>query len=164
MGSALAGPSRNFPRWHPAGETHLLDLEAASAAGAAPTVLYGWLDNAAEIVAALGLAAQPAPAELYHRAWQAWGDGADQRIVGSYCAITALPGGRLRLVRSPWTAPPLHYVHGPGLVGASSVMRALFAAGHPRRIDYDYLADQLLLDHHDGEPRGWYQAMGRVPL
>jgi asparagine synthase (glutamine-hydrolysing) len=164
VGSALAGLSHLSARWHLAGVASLADLEAPLPAFSAPTVLYGWLDNAAEIATALGLADQlPAP-QLYHLAWQAWGDAVDHRIIGSYCAITALPGGGLRLVRSPWTAPPLHFVRGPGLVGASSVLRALFSAGHPRQIDYDYLADQLLLDHHDGEPRGWYQAMGRVPL
>ena len=164
MGSALAGSLPASPRWQLAQQAALLDLESSTAAGPAPTVLYGWLDNAEEVAAALGLPAQLPPAELYHRAWQAWGEAVDQQIIGSYCTITALPEGGLRLVRSPWTAPPLHYVRGPRLVGASSVIRALFAAGHPREVDYDYLADQLLLDHHNGEPRGWYRAMGRVPL
>lgn len=164
VGIALLGASAKQPVWREADGTSLLHLAAGRPARPTRTVIYGWLDNASEIAARLSLPEQPSDAELYELAWLHWGEAVDQHLIGSYCAITALPGSRLRLVRSPWAAPPLHFVNGPQLVGASSVMRVLFAGGHPREVDYDYLADQLLLDHHDGEPRGWYRQMGRVPL
>lgn len=164
VGVALAGRSPHLPSWRLFRQFALLSLDQDPGSPPCETVLYGWIDNAAELADRLGLPAHSSPATLYHRAWQTWGDAAEQRVVGSYCAITGLPGGRLRLVRSAWSAPPLHFVATPGLVAASSVIRTLFAAGHPREVDYDYLADQLLLDHHDGEPRGWYKGVERLPL
>jgi asparagine synthase (glutamine-hydrolysing) len=127
-------------------------------------MLYGWIDNHAELTRELALPADALPELIYDAAFQRWGSAVDGHLIGSYCAITALPGGRLRLVRSPWTAPPLHFVANPKRQLASSVLRVLFAAGHPREVDYDHVADQLLQDHHDGEPVGWYRGIGRVPL
>ena len=139
------------------------DWDSGSHADSASAV-YGWLDNRDEIANHLGLPADTADHALYDRAFRTWGDDVDRHLIGSYCAITVLPGERLRLVRSPWSAPPLHFVaHGP-LRMASSVLRTLFAAGVPRSVDYDYVADQLLQDHHDGQTAGWYKGIARVPL
>lgn len=146
-GSTLVGPG-------PAGET-----EAGSA-----SVVYGWIDNAAEIARQLKLSPQADHGRIYTAGLDRWGKELDARLVGNYCAITALPGSRLRLVRSPWTAPPLHFVSNRRLRLAASVLRVLFDAGHPREVDRDHLIDQLLQDHHDCEPRGWYCGIGRVPL
>ena len=169
IGAPLAWTSRRPVRWRVQLGCELADLAALSAGesgchvGSASAV-YGWLDNRDEIASRLGLPSDTPDDALYDCAFKAWGDEADRHLIGSYCAITVLPGERLRLVRSPWSAPPLHFAaHGP-LRMASSVLRALFAAGVPREVDYDYLADQLAQDHHDGEPSGWYKGIGRVPL
>ncbi len=101
---------------------------------------------------------------IYAAALDRWGDDADDRLVGHYCAMTVEGAGRLRLVRSPWTAPPLHFSARTEEVVASPLLSALFAAGVPQAIDWDYLTDQLAFDHHDCEPVGWYKGLGRVPL
>lgn len=145
-----------------AGGATLLSLNSGTAA--CDTVFYGWLDNAAQLAAELGLPPEADPAAIYSKSLKRWGDGADRRVIGNYCAITSLPGHRLRLVRSPWSAPPLHFVANSRLCMASNILGALFAAGQPREVDTDYVADQLLQDHHDCEPRGWYRGVGRVPL
>lgn len=135
------------------------------AADGSTTLFHGDLDNAADLAAALGLSpgAQD-PAAIYAAALLAWGDQADLRCVGSYCAINLdAAQHRLRLVRSPLVAPPLHYWHGEGQCVAASVPRVLHAAGLAPRIDAERFAANLLLDHTD-EERGWYEGARRVPV
>lgn len=135
------------------------------AADGSTTLFHGDLDNAAELAGALGLGPGTAdPARVYAAALLAWGDGADLRCVGSYCAITLdAAQTRLRLVRSPLIAPPLHYWHADGQCVAASVPRVLHAAGLAPRLDPERLAANLLLDHTD-EERGWYLGARRVPV
>lgn len=99
------------------------------------------------------MAASPADlAQLYGLAVEQWGDDADRRIIGEYCAIIADPaGGCLRLSRSPLRAPPLHYFQDDELVAASSVPRALFAAGVAQELNQDRLADSALINFSDSE-------------
>ena len=99
------------------------------------------------------MAASPADlAQLYGLAVEQWGDDADRRIIGEYCAIIADPaGGCLRLSRSPLRAPPLHYFQDDELVAASSVPRALFAAGVAQELNQDRLADSALINFSDTE-------------
>ncbi len=104
------------------------------------------------------------PAALYDLALARWGDDTDLRLIGNYAAITNMADGRLRLVRSPWVAPPLHYACTPERAMAASVIRVLFDAGHPREVDYDYVADQLAQDHQPLGNRGWYRGISRVPI
>ena len=128
------------------------------------TLIFGRIDNSAQACLDLGLHKDSGPAEIYHAAYARWGDDADAKLVGHYSTITVEGPGRLRLCRSPWTAPPLHFFASRDLVAASPLLGALFAAGAPREIDWTYLADQLAFDHRDCEPVGWYQGIGRVPL
>lgn len=146
------------------GATLVGPADSASSGAQGTSVVYGWIDNSAEIARELGLPPETGSGHLYTAALNRWGQAVDARLIGSYCAITALPGGRLRLVRSPWAAPPLHFVANARHCMASSVLRVLFDAGHPREVDTDHLIDQLLQDHHDCEPRGWYRGIGRVPM
>jgi len=104
----------------------------------------GYFDNAAEIAAELG-AELPDHAHLYGMAIARWGDDAERRIIGDYCAVIADPNRCiLRLTRSPLRAPPLYYLHGDELTVAASVPRALFAAGADRRLNEVQIADTLL--------------------
>ena len=128
------------------------------------TLLFGRIDNRADIARALHVSGATPDARLYAAAYAEWGDRADAKLVGHYCAITVEGPGRLRLVRSPWTAPPLHFVAQDALTAASPLLSALFAAGAQKRIDWSYLADQLAYDHRDCEPVGWFAGIGRVPL
>ena len=166
---ALAWSSGRSVCWRSGHGCTLADLDepgsrSGGRRGEGSTVIHGWLDNREDIATRLGLPADTADHLLYDSALKAWGDEADRQLIGSYCAITALPDGRLRLVRSAWSAPPLHFATHDPLRMASSVLRVLFAAGVPREVDYDYVADQLLQDHHDAETAGWYKGISRVPL
>ncbi|MBX7494715.1 hypothetical protein K3172_02460 [Qipengyuania sp. 6B39] len=146
--------SENFDCWS-AGERRAPDSS---------TLLLGRIDNFETAREQLCLGREVAPAALYHAAVQCWGDEADKRLIGHYSAVTILGPRRLRLVRSPWTAPPLHFVARDSGIVASPILNALFATGVEREIDYEHLADQLAFDHHDLEPRGWFRGIGRVPL
>ncbi|MCL6697381.1 asparagine synthase-related protein [Sphingomonas sp. NSE70-1] len=123
---------------------------------------HGYFDNAASIAAEMG--ADPSnPALLYGLAVERWGDDADRRIIGEYCAIIADPDSEtLRLSRSPLRAPPLHYFHDEGLVAASSVPRAIFAAGVEQRLNEERLADSALLNFSDLEAT-YFEKLFKVP-
>ena len=123
----------------------------------------GALDNADELAAQLGLASAD-PAEVYGAAVARWGDGAEARAIGEYCAVLCDPaGGRIRLSRSPLRAPPLHYWRGPGLLVAASVPRVLIACGASPELDPERAA-QSWYNIHSDESRGWYRGTERVPL
>ena len=123
----------------------------------------GYFDNAEEIAAELG-GARWDPARLYGRAVERWGEKAERRIIGEYCAIIADPGAsHLRLARSPLRAPPLYYVHGDELTAAASVPRALFTAGAERRLDERRIADALLRNFTDEEASP-FDRVAQVPI
>ncbi|MXP47795.1 hypothetical protein GRI43_10415 [Altererythrobacter luteolus] len=100
---------------------------------------------------------------IYQAAVARWGETADCRLVGNYAAISAMPDGSLRLARSPWNAPPLYYANNCERAVASPLLRALFAAGVPRDLDYDYVIDQLAYDFRDGDDACWYRGVSKVP-
>ncbi|HEX6741180.1 MAG TPA: asparagine synthase-related protein [Sphingomicrobium sp.] len=125
-------------------------------------VFHGYLDNPADIAAQLG-ADPTSPAWLYGLGVDHWGDDADRRIIGEYCAIIADPATRfVRLSRSPLRAPPLHYFHGEDLVAAASVPRALFAAGVERKLNEARLADSALINFSDPEAT-YFERISKVP-
>jgi asparagine synthase (glutamine-hydrolysing) len=125
-------------------------------------VFHGYLDNQAAIAAELGVRSDSAD-HLYGLAVERWGDEADRRIVGEYCALLVDPAARtVRLSRSPLRAPPLYYVDDGGLVAAASVPRALFAAGVEQRLNERRVADSALLNFTDREA-SWFEGVHRVP-
>ena len=124
---------------------------------------HGYFDNAREIAAQLNTNATDLT-RLYGLAVLQWGDNADQRIVGEYCAIIANPNScALRLSRSPLRAPPLHYYHNAHLAAVSSVPRALFAAGAAKRLNEERVADSAVINFSDSEAT-WFEGISRVPL
>ena len=131
--------------------------------GGKTTLFFGRIDDEGDTARRLGLPVGSSGAAIYAAALDCWGDDADFELTGHYCAIT-VDDDALRLVRSPWTAPPLHFVADGTLVAASPILSAIFACGMPKRIDWDHLADQLAFDHHANEPVGWYQGINRVPI
>src|SRR5215207_856812 len=63
-------------------------------------VFHGYFDNAAEVAAALGAGTDDV-SRLYGLAVERWGDDADLKIIGEYCAVIAEPRAKqLRLSRS----------------------------------------------------------------
>lgn len=123
---------------------------------------HGYFDNAASIANELEAPSASLP-QLYGLAIERWGDDADRRIIGEYCAIVADPAGNsVRLSRSPLRAPPLHYFHDRDAVAAASVPRALFASGIERRLNETRLADSASINFSDCEA-SWFENILRVP-
>lgn len=126
------------------------------------TVLFnGWLDDCEDIASILGVGPDN-PALLYAAAVARWGSGADSRLNGSYCAIVERADGTLRLARSPWSAPPLHFANDAQRAIVASVPRVLIATGVSNELDPVKLADSLVGNFSD-EERGWYLGTHRVP-
>lgn len=124
---------------------------------------HGYFDNAAQISAELGIDASD-PARLYGEAVAAWGDEADCRIIGEYCAVMADPRQRcLRLSRSPLQAPPLVYHNDRTSAAAGSIPAPLFAAGVERVLDEAVTADRASFNFSDPEAT-WFREIRRVPL
>ena len=113
--------------------------------------VHGWIDNCRELAAELGCAAND-QAHVYGCAVKAWGDQADLRVLGEYCAIYHELGcGELRLARSPLFGPPLYYMHDQDGVAAASVPRVLEAMGLARNLNHQRLADSLYFNLTDDE-------------
>jgi asparagine synthase (glutamine-hydrolysing) len=131
--------------------------------GGQVAVFHGHLDNAADIAAELGVGTGD-PAQLYGLAVERWGDAAERRIIGEYCALVAHPNQRqLRISRSPLRAPPLCYYVDEEMVAVASVPRALFAAGVDKRLNEAHVADSALINFSD-EAASWFVDVHRVPL
>lgn len=125
---------------HPARQAHGLMARMPSGA----VVLFnGWIDNTAEIAGELSLSAQCDNAALYGAAVEAWGLGADRRIIGDYAAIVIPADGAARLSRAPWSKHGLFYTIADGCAVAASVPRVLFELGLPRRVDPARYAEML---------------------
>lgn len=126
-----------------------------------PALLSGWIDNQAELAAELGLAgASVDAATLYAEAVERWGARADARIIGSYCAVTCLPDGRVRLARSPWGGKSLLYHDDGAALLVCSIARPLFAAGLEKRLrpgEIDALVSMRLPDDRAGLFEGIWQ-------
>ena len=120
----------------------------------------GWLDNEPELAAELKVAPGD-PARTYGAAVDRWGDAAENRAIGEYCSIIAEPGeGVLRLSRSPWTAPPLHYFRDDRRAAVATVLRVLHACGLPRVLNQRKFADSLYFNLTETE--GWYEGCHEV--
>jgi asparagine synthase (glutamine-hydrolysing) len=95
-------------------------------------LLHGYLDNGEAVAEQLQVQHRD-HSLLYGMAVERWGDDADRRLIGDYCAIIVCPDAyRVRLSRSPLRAPPLCYFSNDELTAVASVPRALFAAGVDR--------------------------------
>lgn len=121
----------------------------------------GWLDNIDQIAAQLSCPASEA-ASVYAHAVDRWGDRADLHVIGHYCSVSQASDGTIRLARSPFRAPPLHYAKLPGGFVAASVSRVLHAAGASRQLSQRKLVDCLFLN--PTEDHGWYEGTWRVGL
>lgn len=146
----------------PAGRPGRIPVPAILPSG--DRVLFtGWFDNRAAIAARLGLP-DADPATVYGHAVARWGDEAECHVIGSYAAVVDRPGrGEVRLARSPFSAPPLHFHHSARMAAAASVPRALFALGLPAELDEERLAMHLHAAVTD-RPGGWYKGIEALQL
>lgn len=123
---------------------------------------HGYFDNAASIASELNDEGRDL-ARLYGLAVERWGDEAEGRLIGEYCAIIVDDNcRRLRLSRSPLRGPPLYYFHDDHMVAVSSVPRALFAAGVEQVLNEARVADSALINFGDRES-SWFRDIARVP-
>ncbi|MEO6225488.1 MAG: asparagine synthase C-terminal domain-containing protein [Sphingomicrobium sp.] len=125
-------------------------------------LFHGYFDNCTAVAAELQANAAD-HAHLYGLAVERWGDEADTRIIGEYCAVIADPDQHhLRLSRSPLRAPPLCYFHDERLAAAASVPRALFAVGVDQKLSDRRIGDTALVNFTDRED-SWFEGIRRVP-
>jgi asparagine synthase (glutamine-hydrolysing) len=131
--------------------------------GGKMAIFHGYFDNAPAIATELG-ADRSDLARLYALAVEAWGDKADLKIIGDYCAVIADPAGhQIRLSRSPLRAQPLYHFQSENLVVAGSVPRIFFAAGVPQRLNECRVADSGMINFLDQEA-SWFEQIHRVPI
>lgn len=124
---------------------------------------HGYFDNAAAIASELN-ESETDLARLYGLAVERWGDQAECRVIGEYCAVIIGSNTKhLRLSRSPLRAPPLYYFHDAQLAAVASVPRALFAVGVPQRLNEVRVADSALINFSDREAC-WFEDIKRVPV
>src|SRR6185295_6155589 len=89
----------------------------------------GHIGNRSELRRDLGPCG-PGDAALYAAAYATWGDTADLKVIGQFATIVAAPDApRLRLSRSPITAPPLSYYNDGCRAIVSNAARVIFATG-----------------------------------
>lgn len=129
----------------------------------------GHVANARLLAADLGLNWPAKPeghdlARLYGKMLFQHGLACDLQLIGEYAAAVIDPSHQtLRLVRSPLRAPPLHFHHANRRVIASSVPRAILAAGITPQLDPLKLADNAWFNYAS-DRTGWYETIARVPL
>ena len=98
------------PRALRSGEARRLRTSPAMLEGGIAVLVHGWIDNCAELATELGCAPTD-QALIYAHAVRRWGDRADERILGFYCAVYDDPAvPHLRLARSAVMAPPIYYM------------------------------------------------------
>ena len=124
-------------------------------------LLEGQIHNRSELAERFGPGGDDA---LYAAALDRWGDEADQHVVGHYCAIALDRGGhRLRLARSPFAAPPLHYRRDEQGITASSLLRCVNWRVEGRAEPDLVMLAQRMLGDFSATGRDWYRDGHRVP-
>ena len=125
-------------------------------------LFHGLIYNTAELAWQLDLP-DAEPANLYVAALERWGEDADNRIHGNYCAVVHDPADRsARLARSALGAPPLHYFHDGKGFGAASILRTLEPMGLERTLNPRKLIDALYANPVETED--FYLGAWRVGL
>jgi asparagine synthase (glutamine-hydrolysing) len=120
-----------------------------------PLLFNGWLDDRDDLARELGIRDTASDA-LYAAAFDTWGDGADQRLNGTYSALIPLTDGRIRLSRAPLGAFPLFYAADSSGCVICSVPRPIFAAGWPQELRSEAFRIALAMQvDTDGETTAW---------
>lgn len=127
-----------------------------------PVLLSGWIDDSAELAAALGCPASSTPELLYGTALEKWGDLSDSRINGCYASIVLMPDGRVRMARSPLGGRSLFYASTRDAALICSIPRPFFAAGWPQKLRHEGLL-RAVAHERDDDQLSQYQGLHRVP-
>ncbi len=127
-------------------------------------LFHGQLHNAAELAQMLHLESRD-PAAIYAAAIERWGHRADDHAIGHYSAISFHPDqALLRLARSPFCAPPLHFRSHGGRITASSVLRSLFWKDDAPPVLSERRLAMAMLSSAGDRLAGWFEHCGRMPL
>ncbi|MGC6328562.1 asparagine synthetase B family protein [Rhizorhabdus sp. FW153] len=125
------------------------------------------IDNRPELAEALGLSAERTAAmgdaDYILAAWERWGEGALDRLKGSYAFILWDARARvLRLVRDPLGQRPLFVHRAPGRIRVASMAKGLHALPDiPRAPDVERVRDHIALLPHVG-PRSFFAGIERI--
>ncbi len=102
-------------------------------------------------------------AEVIVHAYERWGDACLPRLFGMFAfALWDARRNRLLLARDRFGKKPLHYVVHEGRLLFASEIKALLAAGAPRRIDPHALHDYLVLQYVPA-PRSVFAGFRKTP-
>lgn len=125
------------------------------------------IDNRGELIASLALSGRPesiADSELILAAYEAWGEGCVDQLVGDFAfTIWDGPERRLFCARDHFGVKPFYYHHRPG--GAfvfGTEIKAILAAGVPGRLNETRVADYLVGMREDAEIT-IYEGVWRLP-
>lgn len=121
------------------------------------------LDNRPELIGALGLEERRSDASLVMAAWERWGEGALDRIIGDWAFVMFdRDARRLTLARDPLGGRPLFWSRQRRFFAAASLPRGIHALGVERRPDpvrVARLAGQL----PSRDARSFFAGIQRVP-
>jgi asparagine synthase (glutamine-hydrolysing) len=125
------------------------------------------LDNRAELAAALNIADSDArclaDSAVLSRAWERWGEGCLDRLVGDYAFIVwDERGRRLILVRDPLGTRPLHYHVGSRFVAAASMAKGLHALSDVPYAPDEIRAAEFLATMPEYGSRSFFDGVSRV--
>ncbi len=116
-------------------------------------VLDGRVDNRDELMARLDVPRTASDATCVLSAYEAWGEGAVERLNGDFALALYDPGRQsLLLARDPIGLKPLYYHHGDGFFAFASEIKAILR--HPSvrsRPDDEGVADYLLMGARPAE-------------
>ena len=101
---------------------------------------------------------------LFAQAWLAWGDEAPARVLGDYSVVVHDRESRVTtLVRDLLGMRMLYWHRDPARLVASNTLGALLAAGVPRDLDDDAIADIVAAGFNEDPSTTCYRAIRRVP-
>ena len=140
------------------------DAGSNQQAGVWTVILAGQLHNHRALAVQLGVVGAK-PERVYAAALARWGDQADEHCIGHYATIALAPDRQyLRLARSPFQAPPLHFRQDGSCATAAQHPRVLFWRETARpEPDLDRVGQTLVNDASD-RFRSWYVGACRLPL
>ncbi|MGC1271864.1 MAG: asparagine synthase-related protein [Croceibacterium sp.] len=126
-----------------------------------PVLFCGWLNDKADLAAQYGCAADPAA--IYAAAFERHGDRADSVLDGNYATLIPLPGGRIRMARSPMGGMPLFYAADATCAVVCSIPRPILAAGWPQTLRTNPVLQALALEV-DSDPWGsMFEGIRQLP-
>ena len=101
---------------------------------------------------------------LFAQAWLAWGDDAPSRVLGDYSAVVHDRASRATtLLRDPFGVRMLYYHRDATRLVVSNTLAALLAAGAPRDLNEDAIADVVAVGYNEDPATTVFSAIRRVP-